>query len=307
MKIYVAGHKGLVGSAIVRKIEQDGVHSWIGKSRVELDLFNYENVLEFLNVEKPDAVVIAAAKVGGIGANSKFPVEFLNENLRIELNLMEASHIVGVPRLLFLGSSCIYPKYANQPIEESELLSGPLEPTNEPYAIAKIAGLKMVKAYATQYGHDWIAAMPTNIYGPHDNFDINSGHVLPALIAKFHNAKISNISKVPLWGTGTPRREFLHSDDLAEACLHLLEVSHSPEHVNVGTGTDVTIKDLAETIKEIVGFQGEIEFDPSMPDGTPRKLLCVDKINDLGWHSKIELRKGISSTYEWFLNSTDSK
>ena len=307
MKIYVAGHRGLVGSAIVRKIEKEGFHTWVGKNRAELDLFNFEAVLGFIKFEKPDAVIVAAAKVGGIGANAKFPVEFLNDNLRIELNLLEASHSAGVPRLLFLGSSCIYPKYSTQPIEESQLLSGYLEPTNEPYAIAKIAGLKMVEAYSKEYSRDWIAAMPTNIYGPNDNFDTSSGHVLPALIRKFHEAKTSNLSKVTLWGTGTPRREFLHSDDLADACLHLLEVFHSPDHVNIGSGVDVTIRELAQTIRRIVGFNGDIEFDPSMPDGTPRKLLSVNKMRGLGWNSKIALDEGIASTYEWYVNSTETR
>jgi GDP-L-fucose synthase len=307
LKIYVAGHRGLVGSAIVRKIEKEGFHTWVGKNRAELDLFNFEAVLGFIKFEKPDAVIVAAAKVGGIGANAKFPVEFLNDNLRIELNLLEASHSAGVPRLLFLGSSCIYPKYSTQPIEESQLLSGYLEPTNEPYAIAKIAGLKMVEAYSKEYSRDWIAAMPTNIYGPNDNFDTSSGHVLPALIRKFHEAKTSNLSKVTLWGTGTPRREFLHSDDLADACLHLLEVFHSPDHVNIGSGVDVTIRELAQTIRRIVGFNGDIEFDPSMPDGTPRKLLSVNKMRGLGWNSKIALDEGIASTYEWYVNSTETR
>jgi len=299
----VAGHRGLVGSAIVRKIEQDGVHSWVGKTRAELDLFNFDSVLAFIEKEEPDAVIVAAAKVGGIGANSKFPVEFLNENLRIELNLLEASHALAVPRLLFLGSSCIYPKFANQPIKESELLTGPLEPTNEPYAIAKIAGLKMVEAYASEYGHDWISAMPTNIYGPGDNFGIESGHVLPSLISKFHHAASSGDSVVRLWGDGSPLREFLHSEDLADACLFLLERYHSPKAINVGSGIEISIADLAKLISKVIGFGGDVVWDSSMPNGTPRKLLDIEQISKLGWNSKISLDHGIQSTYEWFKNS----
>ena len=303
MKIYVAGHKGLVGSAIVRKIENDEIHTWIGKTRAELDLFNFQSVLHFLKTEMPDVVIVAATKVGGIGANSKYPVEFLNENLRIELNLLEASHAVGIPRLLFLGSSCIYPKFANQPIKESELLTGPLEPTNEPYAIAKIAGLKMVEAYATQYGHDWISAMPTNIYGPNDNFNLETAHVLPALINRFHDAATKNLPNLTLWGTGTPMREFLHSDDLASACLFMLDNVHSPQHFNVGTGTDIRIRDLALVIQKATGYKGHITWDPSKPDGTPRKVLDVGKLHSLGWGSRIELEQGVSSTYSWYLNN----
>jgi GDP-L-fucose synthase len=305
MKIYVAGHRGLVGSAIVRKIEQDRLHTWIGRSRAELDLFNYDAVLDFLKSEKPDAVVVAAAKVGGIGANSRFPVEFLNENLRLELNLLEASHSVGIPRLLFLGSSCIYPKYANQPIKESELLTGPLEPTNEPYAIAKIAGLKMVEAYATQYGRDWISAMPTNIYGPNDNFNLDTAHVLPALMNRFHQAKLSKAAEVTLWGTGSPMREFLHSDDLASACLFMLETIHSAGHFNVGTGKDVSIRSLADLLKEVTAFQGSLNWDHSKPDGTPRKVLDVSKLESFGWRSSIELGRGIHSTYSWFVENIE--
>lgn len=304
MKIYVAGHKGLVGSAIVRKIEKDAVHTWIGKTRAELDLFDFDAVCSFLKTEMPDAVIVAAAKVGGIGANSKYPVEFLNENLRIELNLLEASHAVGIPRLLFLGSSCIYPKFADQPIKESALLTGPLEPTNEPYAIAKIAGLKMVEAFATQYGHDWISAMPTNIYGPNDNFNLETAHVLPALMNRFHQAKLFNAAEVTLWGTGSPMREFLHSDDLASACLFMLENVHTAGHFNVGTGEDVSIKQLSELIKAVTHYDGEINWDRSQPDGTPRKLLDVTKLSEIGWSASISLDEGVFSTYEWFrLNS----
>lgn len=303
MKIYVAGHNGLVGSAIVRKIENDGLHTWVGKTRAELDLFNFQSVLNYLRTEMPDAVVVAAAKVGGIGANSKYPVEFLNENLRIELNLLEASHAVGIPRLLFLGSSCIYPKFANQPIKESELLTGPLEPTNEPYAIAKIAGLKMVEAYATQYGRDWISAMPTNIYGPNDNFNLETAHVLPALMNRFHQAKVSKAAEVTLWGTGSPMREFLHSDDLAAASLFMLENVHTAGHFNVGTGKDVSIKSLAELIREVTAFEGNLIWDNSRPDGTPRKVLDVSKLASLGWECSVDLHSGVQSTYEWFVSN----
>jgi GDP-L-fucose synthase len=305
MKIYVAGHRGLVGSAIVRKIDNDREHTWIGKSRAELDLFNYDAVRSFLKTEMPDAVVVAAAKVGGIGANSKYPVEFLNENLRIELNLLEASHSVGIPRLLFLGSSCIYPKFASQPIKESELLTGSLEPTNEPYAIAKIAGLKMVEAYAAQYGHDWISAMPTNIYGPNDNFDLETAHVLPALMNRFHQAKLNNSAEVTLWGTGSPMREFLHSDDLASACLFMLDNIHSAGHFNVGTGKDVSIRSLADLLKEVTAFQGSLAWDHSKPDGTPRKVLDVSKLESFGWRSSIELSRGVHSTYSWFVENIE--
>ena len=303
MKIYVAGHRGLVGSAIVRKIESDGVHTWIGKSRDELDLFDFEKVLAFIKNEKPDAVIVAAAKVGGIGANSKYPVEFLNQNLRIELNLLEASHAADVNRLLFLGSSCIYPKFSKQPITEESLLTGELEPTNEPYAIAKIAGLKMVEAYSREYGRDWISAMPTNIYGPGDNFDVETAHVLPALINRFHEAKLRSSPNVTLWGSGNPLREFLHSDDLASACISLLEFWHSPLHVNVGTGQDISIKDLAKLISETVGYSGEILWDSSMPDGTPKKLLDVSKLRDLGWESSIDLKAGLADTYGWYISN----
>lgn len=306
MKIYVAGHTGLVGSAIVRKIEKDAVHTWIGKTRAELDLFDFDAVRSFLKTELPDAVIVAAAKVGGIGANSKFPVEFLNENLRIELNLLEAAHAVGIPRLLFLGSSCIYPKFANQPIKESELLSGYLEPTNEPYAIAKIAGLKMVEAYATEYGRDWISAMPTNIYGPNDNFNLESAHVLPALISRFQSAKINQHNEVTLWGTGSPRREFLFSDDLADACIFMLENIHQADHFNVGTGTDITIRDLAQLISEFIDFPGDISWDSSKPDGTPRKVLNVEKLALHGWSSRTSVTDGVLQTIDWFRSNAEN-
>jgi GDP-L-fucose synthase len=306
MKIYVAGHRGLVGSAIVRNIESHAVHTWVGKSREELDLFDAIAVENFIAEEKPDAVIVAAAKVGGIGANSSFPVDFLVENLKIQINLIESAHKQNIDRLLFLGSSCIYPKFALQPIKEDYLLTGALEPTNEPYALAKIAGIKTIQAYAKQYGRDWISAMLTNIYGPGDNFNIVSGHVLPTLINKFHQAKLLGNPSVELWGTGSPMREFLHSDDLASACLFLLENYHSAEHINVGTGVDVTIKELAELVANIVGFKGRTAWNADMPDGTPRKVLDVSKLSELGWRSQISLSDGIASTYEWFLSQDQS-
>jgi GDP-L-fucose synthase len=300
MKIYVAGHRGLVGSAIVRAIETGGKHGWIGKTHSELDLLDRKAVFDYVASEKPDAIVIAAAKVGGIHANNTFPVQFLTENLQIETNLMDAAHAAGIPRLLFLGSSCVYPKHAQQPIKEEYLLTGELEKTNEAYALAKISGLKLVQAYRRQYGHKWISAMPTNMYGPGDNFDLENSHVLPALIRKFHDAKTRGENRVVLWGTGSPLREFLHSDDLASACVFLLENYDDETAINIGSGKDLTIKDLAELIKNIVGFTGEIDWDTSKPDGTPRKLLDASRMNSLGWAPKISLSEGISSTYEWF-------
>jgi GDP-L-fucose synthase len=300
MKIYVAGHRGLVGSAIVRAIESDGKHSWIGQWRSELDLLDRKAVFEYLANEKPDAVVIAAAKVGGIHANDTYPVEFLSENLQIETNLMDASHAAGIPRLLFLGSSCVYPKMAQQPIKEEYLLTGELEKTNEAYALAKISGLKLVQAYRKQYGHKWISAMPTNMYGPGDNFDLENSHVLPALIRKFHDAKTQGSPSVALWGTGSPKREFLHSDDLGRACLFLLENYDDDVAINVGVGEDIPIKELAELIQSTVGFSGAVEWDSSKPDGTPRKLLDVSRITALGWNPQTSLEDGIRSTYEWF-------
>jgi GDP-L-fucose synthase len=300
VKIYVAGHRGLVGSAIVRAIEAEGTHTWIGQSRSELDLLDRKAVFDYLAKEKPDAVVIAAAKVGGIHANDTYPVQFLSENLQIETNLMDAAHAAGIPRLLFLGSSCVYPKLAQQPIKEEYLLSGELEKTNEAYALAKISGLKLVQAYRKQYGHKWISAMPTNMYGPGDNFDLENSHVLPALIRKFHDAKVPGKPSVTLWGTGSPKREFLHSDDLGRACIFLLENYDDEVAINVGVGEDVSIKELAELIQGVVGFEGEVIWDSSKPDGTPRKLLDVSRISSLGWKAQIRLEDGIRSTYEWF-------
>jgi len=301
MRIYVAGHRGLVGSAIVRAIEADGKHSWIGQSRAELDLLDRKAVFNYLANEKPDAVIIAAAKVGGIHANDTYPVEFLSENLQIESNLMDAAHAAGIPRLLFLGSSCVYPKLAQQPIKEEYLLTGELEKTNEAYALAKISGLKLVQAYRKQYGHKWISAMPTNMYGPGDKFDLENSHVLPSIIRKLHDSKTQGNSSVTLWGTGSPKREFLHSDDLGRACLFLLENYDGDVAINVGVGEDISIMDLAEMIQGIVDFQGEISWDKSKPDGTPRKLLDASRIAALGWKPEVKLESGIRSTYDWYL------
>jgi GDP-L-fucose synthase len=302
MKIYVAGHRGLVGSAIVRQIESEGKHTWVGRTRTELDLLDRDAVFAFMGSEKPDALVIAAARVGGIQANNKFPVEFLTENLQIETNLMDAAHKANIDRLLFLGSSCVYPKFAEQPIKEESLLTGALEPTNEAYALAKISGLKLVQAYRRQYGHRWISVMPTNMYGPGDNFDLENSHVLPALIRKLHDAKVSGSQSVTLWGTGSPRREFLYSDDLGRACLFVLENYDDDLPLNVGVGEDVTIQELANTIAGIVGFQGWIEWDTTKPDGTPRKLLDVQRINNLGWHATTSLESGIKATFDSYVS-----
>lgn len=310
MRIYVAGHTGLVGSAIVRAIDSGAAHTWIGQTHAELDLLDRQAVFAYLEEAKPDAVIIAAAKVGGIVSNKTFPVEFLSQNLQIETNLLDACHAADIDRVLFLGSSCIYPKFAEQPIKEEYLLTGPLEPTNEAYALAKIAGLKLVQAYRREYGRNWISAMPTNIYGPGDNFDLENSHVLPALIRKFHEAKVNGKSEVQLWGTGSPRREFIHSDDLASACLFLLENFSDDIALNVGSGIDIPIAELATLVAKVVGFVGEVSWDTTKPDGTPRKLLDVSIISDLGWKPIIPLALGIAQTYEWFtcyLESEDSK
>lgn len=299
-KIYIAGHRGLVGTALTRAIDLRKEIEWVGLGRENLDLLDRKAVFHFLAEEKPDAVIVAAARVGGIMANSTFPVEFLSENLRIMTNLLDGSHAANIDRLLFLGSSCIYPRMSTQPIKEDYLLTGALEPTNEAYALAKISGLKLVQAYRKQFGRNWISAMPTNLYGPGDNFDLESSHVLPAMIRKFHDAKVNNRSSVELWGTGSPMREFLHVDDLADACLFLLEKYNEEMPINVGTGTDVTIKELAELIRSVVDFQGQIMWDSSRPDGTPRKLLDVSKINSLGWRYRTNLKTGLLSTYEYF-------
>lgn len=305
MKIYVAGHRGLVGSALVRQIEKSP-STWIGATRSELDLFDRPKVFEYIKREKPDAVVIAAARVGGIAANSQFPVEFLTENLQIEMSILDACHAAQIPRVLFLGSSCIYPRLSPQPIKEEYLLTGELEPTNEAYALSKIAGIKLVQGYRHQYGHHWISAMPTNLYGIGDNFHPETSHVLPAMLRRFHEAKISGSASVTLWGSGSPRREFLHVDDLATACLFLLENYDDEIPLNVGWGHDITIRELAETISSIVGFKGELLWDTTKPDGTPQKLLDTTRINTLGWRPAISLEAGIASTYDWFTSQLTS-
>ncbi|HOO74473.1 MAG TPA: GDP-L-fucose synthase [Tepiditoga sp.] len=299
-KIYVAGHRGLVGSAIMRKLNSEGYTNIITKSHNELDLTNQEEVKRFFETEKPEYVFLAAAKVGGINANNLYPADFIYVNLMIENNVIKASFDNKVKKLLFLGSSCIYPKMAPQPIKEDYLLTGELEKTNEAYALAKIAGLKMCEFFNKQYGTNYISVMPTNLYGPNDNFDLNSSHVLPALIRKFHEAKENNSEYVEIWGTGTPKREFLHVDDLADAVVFLMNNYNENKTINIGTGEDLTIRELAETIKEIVEFKGELKFNSEKPDGTPRKLLDVSRLHSAGWKHKIELKEGIKSTYEWF-------
>jgi GDP-L-fucose synthase len=303
--IYVAGHRGMVGSAIVRKLEAEGFPRILTRTRAELDLRDRAAVRAFFEGERPAYVVDAAAKVGGIAANNTYPVEFLIENIAIQNNLISAAADFGAEKLLFLGSSCIYPKFAEQPIREDSLLTGTLEPTNEPYALAKITGIKLCQAYARQYGKNFISAMPTNLYGPNDNYDLQNSHVLPALIRKVHTAKVRGDATVPIWGTGSPRREFLHVDDVADACLFLLDHYNSPEIVNIGCGEDVTIKKLAETVCEVIGYPGALEFDASKPDGTPRKLLDMTKLFDLGWRPRIPLRQGIADAYRWYLENED--
>jgi GDP-L-fucose synthase len=302
-KIYVAGHRGLVGSAIWRHLEGRGHTRLVGRTSAELDLRDRGAVETFFEQESPAYVVLAAAKVGGIMANATYPADFLSDNLRIQLNVMDAAVRTGVTRLLFLGSSCIYPKFAEQPIREDSLLTGALEPTNDAYAIAKIAGVLQVQALRRQHGASFISAMPTNLYGPGDNFDLESSHVLPALIRRMHEAKAAGTSSVTLWGTGAPRREFLHVDDLARAAVHLLEAYDDGAPINVGVGEDVTIKELAQLVARVVGFQGSLEWDTSKPDGTPRKLLDVSRLHALGWHAEVELEEGIRSTYDWYLDS----
>jgi GDP-L-fucose synthase len=300
-RVYVAGHRGLVGSAIWRHLTARGHTALIGRTSAELDLRDRAAVEAFFALERPSYVVLAAAKVGGIVANSTYPAEFLSDNLRIQVNVLDAARAVGVSRLLFLGSSCIYPKFAPQPIPESSLLTGPLEPTNDAYAIAKIAGVLQVQALRREYGASYISAMPTNLYGPGDNFDLETSHVLPALIRRMHEAVVGGAPSVTLWGTGTPRREFLHVDDLARACVHLLETYDDPSPINVGVGEDVSIRELAELVASVVGYGGTIDWDTSKPDGTPRKLLDVSRINALGWKADIGLRDGIEATYRWYL------
>lgn len=301
--IFIAGHRGLAGGAILRALEAREASRIIVRKRSELDLANREEVRTFFATEKPAIVVLAAAKVGGIHANNTYPVEFLLENLKIQNNVIEAAADHGVEKLLFLGSSCIYPKFASQPIHEDELLAGKLEQTNEAYAVAKISGITLCQSYQRQYQKKFICAMPTNLYGPGDNFDLNHSHVLPALLRKAHEAKRNGASELVVWGSGNPKREFLHCDDLAGACLHLLEHYHAPEIVNVGCGQDISIRELAETICDVVGFGGELRFDASKPDGTPRKLLDTSKITSLGWQPTIGLKEGIERTYRWFLSN----
>ena len=299
-KIYVAGHRGLVGSAIIKKLKKEGYNNLVYRTSSELDLRRQEKVEDFFEEEKPDYVILAAAKVGGIQANDKYSAEFLYDNLMIETNVIDAAYQNDVKKLLFLGSSCIYPKFADQPMKEDYLLSGKLESTNEGYAIAKITGIKLCEHYNKQYDTNFISAMPTNLYGPNDNFDLETSHVLPALIRKFHEAKVNDEDEVVIWGTGKPRREFLHVDDLANSLLFLMNNYNGEQFVNVGVGKDISILELAKLIKEIVGFEGEIVNDLSKPDGTPRKLLDVTRLNDLGWEAQISLKEGIRDTYQWF-------
>jgi len=299
-KIYIAGHRGMVGSAIVRRLQKDGYNNIITRTSTEVDLKEQSAVREFFQSEKPDVVVLAAAKVGGIHANNVYRAQFLYENLMIESNVIHSAHESGTKKLLFLGSSCIYPKLAPQPLKEESLLSGFLEQTNEPYAIAKIAGIKLAESYRRQYGSNFISAMPTNLYGPNDNYDLNNSHVLPALIRKFHTAKVTNTPSVEVWGTGSPMREFLHVDDLADACFFLLQNYDEEMFVNIGTGVDLTIKELAEMIKDIVGYTGELKWNTEKPDGTPRKLMDVSRLHNLGWKHRIGLREGITAVYAEF-------
>lgn len=301
-KIFVAGHRGLVGSAIVRKLQEQGYTNIITRTSKELNLTSQQAVNEFFAAEKPDYVFLSAAKVGGIHANDTYPAEFIRDNLQIQTNVIDAAYKNKAKKLLFLGSSCIYPKFAPQPMKEEHLLTGPLEPTNEWYAIAKIAGIKMCQAYRKQYGFNAISLMPTNLYGPGDNFNLENSHVLPALIRKFHDAKEQNKPEVEVWGTGTPRREFLHVNDLADASVYLMKNYDGAEIINVGVGEDVTIRELAEMVKDAVGYNGKLTFNTSKPDGTPRKLLDVSRLSAQGWKAKIALRDGIKATYKWFLD-----
>jgi len=312
-RIYVAGHRGLVGSALVRRLQGQGCRNLILRTRKELDLLDQRAVLDFFAAERPEFVFLAAAKVGGIQANNNYPAEFIYQNLAIQNHIIHAAHLNRVERLLFLGSSCIYPKLAPQPMREEYLLSGPLEPTNEPYAVAKIAGIKMCEAYNRQYGTAYLAVMPTNLYGPGDNFDLENSHVLPALLRKFHEAKIKRRPTVTVWGTGAPRREFLHVDDLADCCVFLMDLPEArfsvlvkdlhPTIINIGVGEDLTIRELAETVRTVVGYPGELQFDPGKPDGTPRKLLEIGRVLELGWQARIPLAAGIATTYQWYLQS----
>jgi GDP-L-fucose synthase len=302
-KIFVAGHRGLVGSALIRVLNQNGYKNLIVKTRTELDLTNASHVNDFFKINRPDYVFMAAAKVGGIWANSNYPVDFIRDNILIQSHTLEAACFNGVKKLVFLGSSCVYPSHCSQPIKEDYLMTGPLEPTNEWYAIAKIAGIKMCQAYQKQYGFKSISLMPNNLYGPNDNFDVQSAHVIPALLRRFHEAKISNKKELVIWGTGNPRREFLHVDDVAEACLFLMNNYDGPSVINIGTGQDMQISDLVCLIKEVVGYEGKIIYDSTRPDGCPQKLLDISKINQMGWQYRITLKEGLISTYKWFVEN----
>jgi GDP-L-fucose synthase len=306
MKTYIAGINGMVGSSISRKFRDEKIKVF-GKSSKELDFTNREDTFRELNAISPDVLIIAAAKVGGIGANSTYPVEFLTLNLQLQTNLLDAAHEANIRKVVFLGSSCIYPKFAPQPIPESSLLTGPLEPTNEPYAIAKISGVKLVDAYRKEYGHNWISLMPTNMYGPNDNFDIETSHVLPGLLHRFHLAKIEGQSEVKLWGDGTPLREFMHVDDLSKAIFHLLEIETKESLFNIGSSLELSIFELAKLIARTVGFEGKIAFDSEKPNGTPRKLLDSSLIKKTGWKAEISLEEGIKSVYDWYLNNHQEK
>lgn len=305
-KIYVAGHRGLVGSAIVRNLEEKGYHNIVVRTHKELDLTNQEAVKKFFEIEHPDIVILAAAKVGGINANNTAPAEFSYDNMQMQCNVIKSAHDYQVSKLLFLGSTCIYPKMAKQPIVEEALLTGSLEPTNEAYAIAKIAGMQMCKYFKRQYQDNFISCMPTNLYGPGDNYDLEGSHVMPAMIRKFHEAKKNGRESVELWGTGTPLREFLYVEDMADACVFLLENYDEEQHVNVGTGKEISIKELAETVKRTVGYEGDIVWNTNMPDGTPRKLTNVEKLHGLGWKHKVELEEGVKLAYEWFCENIES-
>ncbi|OQW71928.1 MAG: GDP-fucose synthetase [Proteobacteria bacterium ST_bin11] len=309
-KIYLAGHRGMVGSAIYRQLSERGYHNIVVRTHAELDLTDQSSVREFMAQERPDQVILAAAKVGGIHANNEYPAEFIYQNLMMEANLIHEAWQVGCKSLLFLGSSCIYPKFAEQPMKESALLTGVLESTNEPYAIAKIAGIKLCESYNRQYGTDYRSVMPTNLYGENDNFHLQNSHVIPALIRKFHDAKVGNSPTVSVWGTGKAMREFLHVEDMAAACLHVMALSKDQyqsctepmlSHLNVGTGQDVTVRELAETIQDVVGYQGQISWDSTKPDGTPRKLMDISKLESLGWQPNVALKEGLDRTYKWFI------
>ncbi|HSI68254.1 MAG TPA: GDP-L-fucose synthase [Planococcus sp. (in: firmicutes)] len=303
-KIYIAGHRGLVGSAIVRNLKAKGYSNLIYRTSRELDLTDRNQVDEFFQQEKPEYVFLAAAKVGGIAANNDYPADFIRDNLMIQTNVIDAAHQNDVKKLLFLGSTCIYPKFASQPMREDSLLTGELEETNAPYAIAKIAGIKMCESYNRQFGTNYISIMPTNLYGPNDNFDLESSHVLPALIRKFHEAKLNSSPTVEVWGTGSPKREFLYSDDLADAAVYLMNTYNGSELVNVGVGNDISIKELAEEIKRTINYEGDIIFNSSRPDGSPRKLVDVTKLNSLGWEAKVPLDEGLERVYDWFLENS---